>query len=183
VLHAGTDFTLLSGATYYDFKRNVLRAIPEPAFYVNEVVLHADRCFLSPCASKVWRSPNAEGNSLVSETISLEILHRLLNVERVSTEMEVTYKYSNWKIVDFIVKTAEKNVGVSVTRAMTFPDPDAFDADRASALLTKKIFGLVLARRSACEKDAFNSCILHVISNARKMSTFCIARTTSCPFV
>lgn len=49
----------------------------------------------------------------------------------------------NWKKVDYICTLYGERVGVSVTRAMSYPDPEQFSTDTAYRLLYKKLFGLV----------------------------------------
>lgn len=56
---------------------------------------------------------------------------------------QVEYTFMNMKKVDYICSIFGQRVGVSVTRAMSYPDPKNFNADTAVALLRKKLFGLV----------------------------------------
>jgi len=57
--------------------------------------------------------------------------------------LQVEYCSMNWKKVDYICTLYGQRVGVSVTRAMSYPDPEQFSPDMANKLLHKKLFGLV----------------------------------------
>lgn len=77
------------------------------------------------------------------QSLSVEYFARRFQARDVVTEMEVEYCSMNWKKVDYICTLYGQRVGVSVTRAMSYPDPRAFSGDAAYQLLYKKLFGLV----------------------------------------
>jgi hypothetical protein len=94
-------------------------------------------------ALRVRCESNAGGTSTISESLSVEYFARRFQAKDVVTEMEVEYCSMNWKKVDYICTLYGRRVGVSVTRAMSYPDPDAFSPQAAYRLLHKKLFGLV----------------------------------------
>lgn len=68
---------------------------------------------------KILNTPNAGGNSVWSEVVSCEVLSSLCRAVLHKTEMEIEYAPGS-KITDYSVKVLNKDIGVSVTRAMKF---------------------------------------------------------------
>lgn len=117
---------------------------------------------LGPDALRVRTEANAGGTSTISEALSVEYFVRRFQAKDIVTEMEVEYCSMNWKKVDYICTLYGQRVGVSVTRAMSYPDPEQFSPDMANKLLHKKLFGLVVAREGVADRHCFSQCILHV---------------------
>lgn len=117
---------------------------------------------LGPDALRVRTEANAGGTSTISEALSVEYFVRRFQAKDIVTEMEVEYCSMNWKKVDYICTLYGQQVGVSVTRAMSYPDPEQFSQDMANKLLHKKLFGLVVAREGVADRHCFSQCILHV---------------------
>lgn len=138
-------------------------------------------------ALRVLKNINAGGNSIVSEALSADLFAKMYKARNVRTEMEIEYIWHNWKICDMTMRfpTSDKvvsrveeipfvgnrgkevrikhvNVGISVTRAMMYPNPDEFTLADAVVLLDKKLNGLVSARSGVCDCDAFYKSILHI---------------------
>lgn len=113
-------------------------------------------------ATRVRTESNAGGTSTISECLSVEYFVRRFQARDIVTEMEVEYCSFNWKKVDYICTLYGQRVGISVTRAMSFPDPKDFSAQMAYRLLHKKLFGLVVARHGVSKRHSFSQCILHV---------------------
>ncbi|CAM9767298.1 unnamed protein product [Choristocarpus tenellus] len=119
-------------------------------------------CFqLGKDATLVATEPNAGGNSVVSEALSMEYFSRRFGAQDVVTEMTIKYWRFNWKKVDYICTIGEKRVGVSVTRAMGYPGPTNFETSDAERLLHKKLYGLIIARRGVSEEHQYDQSILH----------------------
>eukprot|EP01018_Ginkgo_biloba_P011303 Gb_31383 [translate_table: standard] len=123
---------------------------------------------LGPDALRVRTECNAGGTSTISESLSVEYFVRRFQAKDIVTEMEVEYCSLNWKKVDYICTLYGQRVGVSVTRAMSYPDPDLFSPEMANRLLHKKLFGLVVAREGVADKHCFSQCILHVWCETEK---------------
>lgn len=118
-------------------------------------------------AQRILDEPNAGGKSTVSEALSMEYMYRRFCAHDVITEMEIKYWSRNWKKVDFICSVSTvgnecERVGVSVTRAMGYPDYHAFTLEDAVRLLRKKLYGLVVAKAGVDELHHYDSSILHV---------------------
>eukprot|EP00246_Nothoceros_aenigmaticus_P013978 TRINITY_DN5113_c0_g1_i1.p1 TRINITY_DN5113_c0_g1~~TRINITY_DN5113_c0_g1_i1.p1 ORF type:complete len:735 (+),score=103.89 TRINITY_DN5113_c0_g1_i1:139-2343(+) len=118
-------------------------------------------------ARRVATEQNAGGSSTISETLSVEYFVRRFQARDIVTEMEVEYSFMNMKKVDYVCTIFGQRVGVSVTRAMSYPDPKKFNEDTAMALLRKKLFGLVVARSGVTSRHSFSQCILHVWCETR----------------
>lgn len=124
-------------------------------------------------AQKILSEPNAGGTSVVSETLSMEYMHQRFCAADVLTEMQIKYWSDNWKKVDFICSIATtsasvagagmmQRVGVSVTRAMGFPDYTSFTFEDGLKLLHKKLNGLVVARAGVDELHRYDRSVLHI---------------------
>ncbi|EFJ08370.1 hypothetical protein SELMODRAFT_428953 [Selaginella moellendorffii] len=124
-------------------------------------------------AMRVATESNAGGTSTISEwflamdsscmqSLSVEYFVRKFKATDVVTEMEVEYCAMNWKKVDYICNLYGQRVGVSVTRAMSYPNPEDFSPQMAYRLLYKKLFGLVVARHGVTDRHSFSQCVLHV---------------------
>ncbi|CAK9881454.1 unnamed protein product [Sphagnum jensenii] len=122
-------------------------------------------------AHRVRYERNAGGTSTISESLSVEYFVRRFEAKDVVTEMEVEYCSRNWKKVDYICTLYGQRVGVSVTRAMFYPNPKGFSFDIAYRLLHKKLFGLIMARQGVKERHSFLQCILHVWCETIQIAT------------
>lgn len=116
-----------------------------------------------PAAKRCLIIPNAGGKSAIpSEALSLQYFYERFAAKKFLLEMEIEIFFDNWKLVDFVCNIYGERVGVSVTRAMRFDDPAMFSEDDAKELLRKKLYGLVMARKNATEKNSFNVIFLHI---------------------
>lgn len=130
--------------------------------------------------------PNAGGNSILSEAISIELYSRLLKINSgIKLEMEINY-WVDYKIIDYLIpihtiqttQTIKNNqtnqsknyIGVSVTRAMGFPDSSQFTQENAKRLLYKKIYGLYIAQKCITKAQSFDLGILHVLCQDSSVS-------------
>jgi len=149
---------------YYELKLNIQNKESISGFYHTHIVSYTNHreFMLSNSAQRILNCKNAGGNSILSEALSAELFDRIFGINYIKTEMEIQYIYSNWKIADYLINICNKNVGVSVTRAMSYFDPTTFSVEDAKNLLVKKIEGLILARSSASTTNAFYTSILHI---------------------
>jgi len=104
---------------------------------------------------------NAGGKSVLSEALSMQYFNQILKANNFILEMEIDY-WVKWKMIDYICEINNKRIGVSVTRAMGYPDESSFTEEDAKYLLNKKINGLVLSRNCITKKHCFNKSVLHV---------------------
>jgi len=112
----------------------------------------------SPDALKILHLPNAGGNSLESEVLSFEVLHRCFGAKLLKTEMEIEYCPESSKKTDYSVTLHGHHIGVSVTRAMKFNG--VFTAQDARWLLEKKLQGIIVSSENVL--DGWEKQILHV---------------------
>jgi len=131
------------------------------------------RCLrLGPDARKILNEPNAGGKSIVSESFSMEHLCRRFGASDVRTELEIRYWNDNWKKVDFLCQIHGQSIGVSVSRAMGFPDPASFTMDDAQRLIVKKLYGLVVAMQGIDDEHRQDFCVLHIFCQTPKIAGF-----------
>ncbi len=112
---------------------------------------------------------NAGGASELSEALSIHYFFRRFRVTKFMFEMDISYDFYGSSICDFLCElkdprdpTQSYRVGVSVTRAMHFCDPSRFNDADADRLLTKKLWGLIVARNGVSDKHSFQKCCLHI---------------------
>ncbi|KAF9404227.1 hypothetical protein BGZ94_004285 [Podila epigama] len=112
---------------------------------------------------RMLNTPNAGGNSLLSEVLSCEMLHRCLGSTLVKTEMEIKYLFAYQPITDYTVclpnLSPRMHVGVSVTRAFAFKG--AYRRGDCRKLLLKKLRGILASTRNVIDERIFKQ-ILHV---------------------
>jgi len=125
---------------------------------------HKETVSMGEGAQKIMNVPNAGGSSIWSEAMSFELLQQLHNAKLMRTEMELEYMFLGCKITDYSVQMFDRNVGVSVTRAMKFNG--TFTDDDAKALLHKKLEGVNVSSRFIIEEHGWNMQILHVWAQA-----------------
>lgn len=128
------------------------------------MVCAPEKMKLSSGATKMLNTPNAGGNSVWSEVLSYEILHANYSAVLRRTEMEIEY-WPESKITDYSITVLGRHIGVSVTRAINFPDlakkhKAVFTSEEASRLLTKKLYGIVAS--SSAVVDKWEKQILHI---------------------
>ena len=114
---------------------------------------------LSEDSNRMLNTPNAGGNSLWSEVMSLELLQGLYGASLLRLEMEILYGCHS-KITDYSVVMMGHHIGVSVTRAMKFRG--IFTTDDALHLLNKKLNGVVKSTRGVIREHRWEKQILHV---------------------
>lgn len=123
-----------------------------------------EKVMLSSAAQRSLRINNAGGKSEVSEAFSIDYFQRIFQAREIILEMEVEY-WIDYSMVDYICTVGHSNghrIGVSVTRAMGYPNETFFTEKDASYLLQKKLSGLIISRNAVSEKHSFFRSILHV---------------------
>eukprot|EP00462_Mataza_sp_D1_P005047 CAMPEP_0175101404 /NCGR_PEP_ID=MMETSP0086_2-20121207/7776_1 /TAXON_ID=136419 /ORGANISM="Unknown Unknown, Strain D1" /LENGTH=232 /DNA_ID=CAMNT_0016375927 /DNA_START=195 /DNA_END=893 /DNA_ORIENTATION=+ len=121
--------------------------------------------------------PNAGGKSNISEAYSIDMFVRGFAATDVLCENEVKYWAEicfggNYKMVDFICTIQGCQVGVSVTRAMSFPiaQPEKFTYEDAERLVFKKVNGLVVSRECVTEDHSFSKSVLHIFCQTQRIA-------------
>lgn len=106
--------------------------------------------------------PNAGGSSDVSEALSMQYMHNRFGARDFIPEMDVPY-WIEYKMCDFLATFGNEWVGVSVTRAVPYPfDTGEYTLEKATNLLQRKLYGLIVAREAIMEDYGFSRSILHV---------------------
>ncbi|TPX77532.1 hypothetical protein CcCBS67573_g01197 [Chytriomyces confervae] len=133
-----------------------------------------NRLVLGSAAHAVAVTPNAGGDSVVSECASVEVLARSLfsgcsRMTLLATEMDVKYYPSGGSMTDYLVMWNSVPVSVSVTRAFdgcssSNNNKNTFSLAQATRLLKKKLLGIANARRTlfAPVRGVECSWVLHV---------------------
>jgi len=105
---------------------------------------------------------NAGGSSIASEVFSFEVLNRCDMAILLKTETEVVYDVQG-KIADLLVSLDTLKVGVSVTRAVSFPRDTPYTATTAQNLMNKKLADILVSSANVAAEDAWKKQILHVL--------------------
>lgn len=128
--------------------------------FVDTLIIQ-DGFALCPEAAGSLCIENAGGKSEISEALSIHYFVTVFGASQIVYEREIEY-YIRYKMVDFICTVGRDRIGISVTRAMGFPDPNRFTLKDAHRLLTRKLYGLIVSRNAMSEKHTFFKSILHI---------------------
>jgi len=120
----------------------------------------ADRAQLTAGGQEVLLDGNAGGSSLYSEVFAFEVLHRCELADLVKTENEIVYDDPLSKKADLLVSIDGRPIGVSVTRAVTFPFGEPYPLDRATTLIDRKLDDIQIARANANVADRWEKSML-----------------------
>jgi len=118
-------------------------------------------------ARRVYEEDNAGGSSLISESLSMEVLARTFGAKLHKTEMQLAYWPAHSAMTDFSVEFDGVSLGVSVTRALAHPTAPLEVAD-ALRLLQKKLSG-VLKSTAACYNAEWRKQILHIWARSERV--------------
>lgn len=122
-----------------------------------------DRDQLTPGGVEIILDGNAGGSSLYSEVFAFEILHRCELATLLKTETEILYDVEGKK-ADLLVEIDGHEIGVSVTRAVTFPFGSPYTLEAATALIDRKLDDILLARAAANEADRWEKSMLATLA-------------------
>lgn len=141
-----------------------------PAFFVNHLDFKDDPYdeedyeLLSAGGQKILDDGNAGGSSIASELFAYEVLHRCELATLLKTETEILYTDEEGKITDLLVWLDERNVGVSVTRAVGWPQDAPYTSEQATELLAGKLQGVLDSSANVAPQDAWARQILHILA-------------------
>lgn len=105
--------------------------------------------------------PNAGGSSDVSEALSMQYMHDKFGASDFIPEMDVPY-WIDAKKCDYLMKIKGEYIGVSVTRAISYPFELDYTMEKARDLISRKLYGLIVARSCTSDGYEFAESILHV---------------------
>jgi len=124
----------------------------------------AERDLLTDGGREIILDGNAGGSSLYSEVFAFEALHRCELADLLKTENEIDYDDPDSKKADLLVSIDGHPIGVSVTRAVTFPFGDPYTVERATLLFDRKLDDILLARAAATAADRWEKSMLVVLA-------------------
>jgi hypothetical protein len=131
-----------------------------------------DRDQLTAGGLEVLTDGNAGGSSVYSEVFAFEVLHRCELADLLKTENEILYDDTMSKKADLLVSIDGHKIGVSVTRAVTFPFGNPYTLEAATTLLDRKLDDILLARAAANETDRWEKSMVAVLAyDAQHAST------------
>ena len=139
----------------------------EPALFENHLNLEdgePDPSDLTAGGQEILSDGNAGGSSIYSEIFAYEMLSRCEFGELVKTENEISYQDPDGKKTDLIVKIDNVPIGVSVTRAVGWPQEDPWSPGQALELLEDKFGAIQESSSNVASPDAWAKQILYVIA-------------------
>jgi len=119
---------------------------------------------LTAGGQEILSDGNAGGSSIYSEIFSYEVLARCELAELVKTENEISYQDANGKKTDLLLRIDNVPIGVSVTRAVGWPQEDPWTPGQALELLEDKFSDVQASSANVAPSDAWAKQILHVIA-------------------
>jgi len=129
---------------------------------------------LSNYGRTVINLPNAGGNSVVSEVLSIEIILALINTYipthinywfgKIITENEVIYTFrNNSPQTDYVIQICDRYIAVSVSRAMQYNTKNIFNNLKARALIEGKIRRICESNENVIGPIEWSIQILHIL--------------------
>jgi len=127
---------------------------PKATFLLNQFDCLRSPTEMDLCdgARRIMDEPNAGGNSVWSEVLSLEVLYRMFGAKLVKTEMEIRYAPAGSKKTDYSCVIAGQKLGVSVTRAYKYRG--VYTNEDAALLLHKKLYGVLASSQNGMLNSA-----------------------------
>lgn len=113
----------------------------------------AERPRLTPGAQTILATPNAGGSSVVSEAFAMEVLALCEGASLVKTETEIVYDPPTSKKTDILVDVDGSQLGVSVTRAVSFPRDGGYPVSQAFSLLDGKLSDILVSSQNVVAPD------------------------------
>eukprot|EP00128_Syssomonas_multiformis_P014028 Colp12_sorted_trinity150504_noHs@20649 len=127
---------------------------------------HFDDMKLTEAAKRMQFEPNAGGNSVESEVLSFEVLHKCFNARLDKTEMQIRYWPLGGSITDYTAFIGDIRLGVSVTRAMKYRG--VFTYDDAMKIMMKKLRGINISSNNLLEP--VKKQILHIWATSDRVA-------------
>ena len=123
----------------------------------------ADRPLLTVGGQRLAATPNAGGSSGLSEIFAYEQLARCEAANLLHTETEIMYDGTG-KITDMEVSIDGHQIGVSVTRAQTYPLGQTYTLDTATMLISRKLTDIQASTAHVSAADKWDKQILSVLA-------------------
>ncbi len=126
----------------------------EPSFEVS---------MLSPGGQAIHAAGNLNQGSLLSEIFAFEVLHRCEGAALLETENTIDYDVDGKK-TDLLVEIQGQRVGVSVVRAMSFPEGAPYPVSQATTILEGKLADILVSSANVSANHAWPKQILAVVA-------------------
>jgi hypothetical protein len=123
----------------------------------------ADRPLLTIGGQHLAETPNAGGSSGLSEIFAYEELARCEHATLLKTETEIVYDTTG-KITDLEVTMGQTKIGVSVTRAQTYPLGNPYTLDIATPLIMRKLNDIKMSTANVSAADRWTKQVLAVLA-------------------
>ena len=122
-----------------------------------------DRPLLTTGGVEIILDGNAGGSSLYSEVFAFELLARCELAALLKTETEILYDVDGKK-TDLLVSIDAIKLGVSVTRAVTFPFGSPYTPEAATELLDRKLDDITVSSANVAAADRWEKQLLAVLA-------------------
>ena len=123
----------------------------------------ADRPLLTIGGQHLAETPNAGGSSGLSEIFAYEELARCEHATLLKTETEIVYDTTG-KITDLEVTMGQQKIGVSVTRAQTYPLGNPYTLDIATPLIMRKLNDIKMSTANVSASDRWTKQVLAILA-------------------
>jgi hypothetical protein len=137
-----------------DLLENTLDFSARPAFDVS---------LLSPGGQEIFNDGNLGGSSIYSEIFAYEVLYRCDQAVLLKTEGEIVYA-TEGKKTDLLVAIDGEKLGVSVVRAVSFPEGTDYPVAQAFTILNSKLADILESSQNVAPEDAWDKQMLSVIA-------------------
>lgn len=111
---------------------------------------------------EIFTDGNAGGSSIYSEILAHDLAAACDGATLLKTETEILYDDPNGKKTDLLVEIDGTRIGVSVTRAITFPPGTPLTLARAEEILFDKLDDVLASSANVSAADAWQKQILVV---------------------
>ncbi len=125
-----------------------------------------DVMLLSPGGQEIYADGNLGGSSLYSEIFAYEVLYRCEGAALLKTEGEIVYQTMGKK-TDILLEIDGQRVGVSVVRAMSFPEGAPYPVMQAYGVLEGKLADILESSANVAPQDAWPKQILAVVAQTQ----------------
>ncbi len=105
-----------------------------------------------------------DNNNNMSEAFAYDFLYRAELAQLLKTESEIVYIDPGGKRTDLLVEIDGHKIGVSVTRALSYPPGSPFTVEAATALLEARLNDIIYSTNNVAAEDAWYKQILFVFA-------------------
>lgn len=123
----------------------------------------AERGLLTAGAQEILLEGTAGGSSAVSEAFAFDVLARCEGATLLKTETEIVYDPADSKKTDILVSIDGQQVGVSVTRAVSFP-PETPYTEANAAFIESKLSDILVSTMNVIAADGWDKQILLIMA-------------------